>query len=448
MIGNLIYLGMIVLACVVSDMKKPAFNTKLNFETFPHHSMGGKLLATTANLQHLLNEYGITVGYDMVLKEQIIKLANAQYGDLKDVSTYAHIRSLAALNELPMATIDLLPALFSLKQINPIVEWITSVKWDKKDRFSALLNTLKLPEDNEENERYKLLTLKTWLVQCVASVDYCEHAKNKKGRSKFELVFVLQGAQGAQKTTWFKSLVPASLSRYIVDGAHLDPADKDTVIKCIASWICELGELDSTFKRADISRLKAFLSSENDVVRLPYDRVTSTFNRRTSFCASVNPDEFLTDNTGARRFLPLQVLQCTDHNIDMQQLWAQVWYWYTIDAVQWWCDQELERLLEKHHELHAETTVIDLLIAEKFDLVDRVKQVGGFNHLTITQLFVEIGIDRPSKEQLRQAKAILTRKGFKQTQVGGVRGYFIRERGKGFNYGLSKETIEKSWENF
>lgn len=429
--------------------KKPTFNTRIEFKSFPHHSMNGKLLATTANLQHLLNEYGITVGYDVVLKEQVITLENAKDSDLKSVATFAHIRSLAALNELPLGAIDLLPALFEQKQLNPITDWITSVKWDKKDHFNALLNTLQLTESTPENERYKELALRTWLIQCVAAVDYAKHAGNKKGRTKFELVFVLQGAQGAQKTTWFKSLVPRDLTRYVVDGAHLDPADKDTVVKCTSSWICELGELDSTFRRADIARLKAFLSSEVDVMRLPYDRVTSTFSRRTSFGASVNPDEFLSDSTGARRFLPVQVLQCADHEIDTQQLWAQVWHWYTKEKAQWWCDTELETLLEKHHELHTETNAVDLMIADKYDLVDRTNQVGGFEHLTITQILSNVGIDKPSKEQLRHTKAILARKGFKQCQVSGTRGYYIREKGKGLiiqpSGKLPKEQSNAEW---
>jgi putative DNA primase/helicase len=408
------------------------FNTALKRDAFPHQTDGGKLLATTANLKHLLTEYGINCSYDVMLKEQTIKInadnSDKRRNELHDTSIYSHIKSLLALNTLPTGCIDLLPAIFEQSQYNPIIEFITSATWDGKDRIDDLISTLVMSDFSFENDdwQYKKLAITTWLIQCVAAADNAVHASNKRGAPKFELVLVLQGSQGVGKTSWFRSLLPKAFGKYIIDGAHLDPADKDSVKKAISCWICELGELDATFRRADIARLKAFLSSEVDSLRLPYDRVTSTFCRRSSFGASVNAIEFLVDSTGNRRFLPIQVDKCERHTINMQQLWAQVWHLYTKQDAAWWCSTELEQMLQQRHEKHTETNSVDSLIADCFDVVNRDKQINrNLEHLTITQILRHCGITVPNKEQIKQAKAFLEKKGFAVVKSSGIQGYWI-----------------------
>jgi putative DNA primase/helicase len=229
------------------------------------------------------------------------------------------------------------------------------------------------------------------------------------------------------KTTWFKSLLPRDMKEYIVDGAHLDPADKDTVKRCISCWICELGELDSTFRRADIARLKAFLSSERDTIRLPYGRADSSFRRRTSFGASVNPTVFLVDDTGSRRFLTLAIVQCLPIDTDIQQLWAQIWRLY-LNGQQWWCNKELEVLLAISHSEHSEQSPIGELIADTFNIEETEKRLDAhlrFNHLTASQIIIDCGINPPTKEHMRQARMFLESNGFIATKPKNTKGYWI-----------------------
>ena len=404
---------------------------KIDFDSpvhhFPHTTETGRKRATIANLRYLFQSYGIELSYNELLKKQTIRFNNANdrgHGDLIDNAGVAHIRSLLALNGLPASSLDLLPALFAEKAINPILDWIESKTWDGKDRIRPFADTLTV---SDEDRHYRDVALTTWLLQCIAAADGARRTPNKDALPKYELAFILQGGQGAKKTSWFKRLVPKNLGVYIIDGAHLDPADKETVRICISSWICELGELDSTFRRADISRLKAFLSKQTDTLRLPYDRVESQFGRRTSFCGSVNPEQFLNDSTGSRRFLPLQVTACDSlHAIDMQQLWAQVWTLY-LSGRQWWCDSELEEMLKERHERHSETTPVDELIAEAFNL-EKVERGFGHRHYTATRILIECGIKEPKAQQASIANAYLKKLGFRQVQADGVRGYWLEKR--------------------
>jgi len=404
----------------IPDFDIPVFD-------FPHTTENGRKKATIANLRHLFKSYGIEAAYDELLKKQAIRFNNANdrgHGDLIDNAGVAHIRSLMALNGMPASALDLLPALFAEKATNPVLDWIESKAWDKKDRLRTLADTLTVA-DNDKH--YRDVALFTWLVQCVAAADGARRTPNKDALPKYELTFVLQGGQGVKKTSWFKRLVPKHLGAYIVDGAHLDPADKETVRTCISSWICELGELDSTFRRADISRLKAFLSKQNDTIRLPYDRAESQFGRRTSFCASVNPKQFLGDSTGSRRFLPVQITACNSlHQIDMQQAWAQVWKLYQ-DGRQWWCNADLEEMLRERHERHSETVPVEELIAEAFHL-DKVEKGFDHRHYTATRILIECGIKEPKAAQASIANAYMKKLGFQQVQNEGVRGYWLERR--------------------
>jgi len=403
------------------------FNLSIPAESFPHKTGGehSKPLATIANLQHLFKKYGITCSYDEILKRQTIAINQGETdSDLTNTATFAEIMSLLSINRLPRSTIDLIPALIAKNQTNPILDFITAKKWDKRDRIGTLLDSLTVADDDI---RYRNRAVVTWLIQCVAAADSARQTPNKQAKPKYELVLVLQGGQGLKKTSWFQALLPREMNEYVIDGAHLDPSDKDSVIKCVSGWICELGELDATFRKSDIARLKAFLSNQIDVIRLPYDKTTSNFKRRTSFCASVNPNEFLNDSTGARRFLPLAITGCNyQHEIDLQQLWAQVWENY-IGGSQWWCDNELETMLESRHARHTETNSIHELIADKFD-VNNTEKTEFSHHLSVTRILANAGVSNPNNQQSKQAREFLEQKGFKIIQVQGNRGYWINMR--------------------
>lgn len=406
---------------------KHDFNSQISSHDFPHSTEKGRIKATISNLAHLFKTYGITCQYDEILKKQSIKLSSDSSvdNDLTENSGFAQIRSLMALNDMPITTADLIPALLEQNMVNPVLDYVKSKKWDGVDRLNAVCNTLYV-EDKEDNH-YRNLIVKTWLVQVIAGADSARHTPIKYALPKYELVLILQGGQGSLKSSWFKSLMPKQLHNYVIDNAHLDPADNDTVRICTSGLICELGELGSTFGRADIDRLKAFLSKTHDIIRLPYDRMPSNFKRRTSFGASVNEIEFLKDVTGARRFLPLSITGCTPIDaIDHQQLWAQIWALY-LSGEQWWCTSELEQLLIKHHGKHTESTAITEMIADNFNISQSIKSGKyDFRHYSITQIIIECGINNPTREQLRQARAFIEANGFKQIRSTNlVRGYWI-----------------------
>jgi putative DNA primase/helicase len=207
---------------------------------------------------------------------------------------------------------------------------VLSKPWDGVERFEALWRTVVVREDKRAawGDLYRE-QLYRWCIGAAKLATLPKLARVTGQQVAQQGVLVLQGPQGKGKTEWFKALAPAGL---VSTGVTVDPSNKDDVIKATSTWITELGEIDSTVRKADVGHLKAFLTSASDTYRRAYARVQETYLRRTSFGASVNPEAFLRDTTGNRRFwvVPIErMLAFRDDpdglpHLDMQQLWAEM----------------------------------------------------------------------------------------------------------------------------
>jgi len=212
-----------------------------------------------------------------------------------------------------------LAAVEARRAYHPVAEWAASKPWDGKGRFGELFQTLRIRSGFEDFESLMRVQMERWLIaggRCLALGGNSAEGVAVQG------VLVLQGRQDIGKTRWFRSLVPDA--SWVAEGVTLDPSNKDSVIAATSSFIVELGELDATTKKSDVAQLKSFLTRAVDEYRAPYARKSEVYPRRTIFGGSVNPDEFLVDPTGNRRFwlMPVEYVN-PRHGIDMQQIWAE-----------------------------------------------------------------------------------------------------------------------------
>lgn len=222
------------------------------------------------------------------------------------------------------------------EEYHPVRDWIVSRPWDGIDRFGALLDTITLATFADPNLCGALI--KRYLVSCVRAV-----MPTPPGAKPFtpQGVLVFQGAQGIGKTEWLRALAPPDVD-WIATGMTIDPHDRDSVQQLTRHWQAELGELDGTFRKADIAALKAMVTQSVDIYRAAYARREERIPRRTMMFASVNSVEFLVDDTGNRRWWCVACAAIDwRHGIDVQQLWAQVATW---DEGWWLTDDELAAL--------------------------------------------------------------------------------------------------------
>lgn len=204
---------------------------------------------------------------------------------------------------------DILTEIAVENQYSPIQEYLNSLPVASD---TSILDSLAQKYFGVEGELYTKFIRKT-LIGAVK--------RAFEPGCKMDTVLILQGPQGFRKSTFFKILAG---KKYFDDSLGA-VSDKDERLKLHRSWIVEWAELESIFRRRDVSATKAFLSTETDAIRPPYCRDTEDFNRPSIIVATTNKQEFLADETGNRRFWVIPVKQKIDTKLLRQErdaIWA------------------------------------------------------------------------------------------------------------------------------
>jgi len=370
----------------------------LEFFLFSDFLVSDNPRATYENFELLLKYYDVKIRYNVISKDNEISVQGRTYTDDNEANAnYAELLNLAKLNCMETGCIaSYVYKAADLNQYNPIKDFIFSKPWDGVCRLEQLYNTIQTPPEFPKHKKEQLI--RKWLLSGVAAV------LHKGFYSKGILIF--QGEQSVGKTAWLKKLVPAPVEEYFGEGCILDPANKDSVKSVISNWINELGELDATLKR-DIARFKAFITNQYDVFRKVYAHEDSKFPRRTIFCGSVNDKEFLVDHTGNVRFWTIPVVSMDyNHNIDMQQLWAQIAVYYK-NGERWWLEQQEEKELEELNKNHLKTSVLEEMLMEKFVFDQHEFKSQTFFKKNATELLSELGYTQLKTSQLREMAQVL-----------------------------------------
>jgi putative DNA primase/helicase len=191
---------------------------------------------------------------------------------------------------------------------HPIQDYLDSLKWDGIERIPDFCSDF----FGSAKDPYHIAVGKSFFVSSVARI--------YKPGAKVDTMVILQSPQGMRKTaTWqalfgeFCSEVTSSLN------------DKDFFSGLRGVWCADFGELDQ-FSKAEVTRIKQVITQTFDHYRPHYGRQHQRFPRQCVFVGGTNQDNWQTDATGARRYLPVDV----KHVIDVEaiaairdQLWAE-----------------------------------------------------------------------------------------------------------------------------
>ncbi|MDH5832155.1 VapE family protein [Luteimonas sp. M1R5S18] len=206
-------------------------------------------------------------------------------------------------------------------------DYLAGLKWDGTPRLQRMFVELFGAEDSP----YNLGAAGCFLVSAVSRILWCDSRQPTKG-SKVDFMLVLEGGQGAGKTTAVLELFGAEWYAEATES----PAHKDFYQTLRGRWGVEIGEMDS-FNKADVAKVKQAITTRFDVYRPSYGRTARSFRRECVFVGTVNKDDYLRDETGARRFLPLKVGRVDIERLVEQrdQLWAEAVKWFE-DGFEYW----------------------------------------------------------------------------------------------------------------
>ena len=250
--------------------------------------------------------------------------------------------------------------------------------------------------------------LHKWLVACVASW--------MSDLSSNHEIFVLIGAQGIYKTTFFRHLLPPQLRMYFWENAHNSFASKDDHLALAENCLVEIEEIDLQNPR-DISELKALATSEKVKERRPYARFREEKHRLASFCGSGNQQHFLSDDTGNRRWLCFKVDHIDDPRtwaLDYDQLYAQLRD-ELRQGFRYWFDPDEQRIVEQQNQAFRIESDEEQLIRSRLRPPRTTDKITLMNAASICQ-FINGGVVGRGLSS-RKVSLAMTKLGFKRVRT-------------------------------
>lgn len=240
------------------------------------------------------------------------------------------------------------------RRFHPVRDYLDSLpKWDGVKRVEEAFIKFLSADDNDYT---RAITKKTFAA-CVARAYH--------PGTKFDSIPVLDGAQGIGKSTLIKYLAG---EEFFSDNLSLtDMNDKTAAEKIQGNWLIEIGEL-SGMKKADIEKVKSFVSTTDDKYRASYGRVVESHPRQCVIFATVNGDGrgYLRDITGNRRFW---IVKCN------QTLQKRMWDENDKNyRDQFW--SEAKEIYESGEELYLEGNLLDIATDYQNEALEQDERVG------------------------------------------------------------------------
>jgi hypothetical protein len=241
---------------------------------------------------------------------------------------------------------------------------------------------------------------------------------------KADMMPILVGGQGVGKSSGVAALVPSEDFFFEMD---FNRKEEDLARQMRGRLVAEVGELKGLHSR-EIEHIKAYITRTHENWVPKFKEFATQFPRRCLIVGTTNKNEFLGDETGERRFLPV-VVSAVDRKaiaVDRLQLWAEARERFAEKGVMW---EEAERLARNVHDQHKlvdpwkEDICAWLEALPEFDDADTGPVANGDRPFTTSELLGGLGIEVKSKNNLqdKRAAAVLTGLGYvnRNRRVGG-----------------------------
>lgn len=283
---------------------------------------------------------------------------------------------------------------------DPLQDYLNGLEWDGHARLSIWLHVYLNAPDTPLNRAIG----RAFLISAVA--------RGLNPGCQADHVMSLEGLQGTGKSTLVRVLGGDWTQEHLPD-MHT----KDGMAALAGAWFVELSEL-AAMSRSEVEAVKSFISRTVDRYRQAYGRHVIEQPRRCVFIATTNEQTYLRDQTGNRRFWPVE---CGDLNrdeleADRDQLFAEAVLAYRNGEAWHFTDPEVI----------AEATAAQELRVEHDPWLEDISEfVAGRTSVTTGEILgmLDIPRARSSGPQAKRIAGLMRRLGFagKESQAGGKR---------------------------
>lgn len=243
-----------------------------------------------------------------------------------------------------------------VKEYHPLKEYLDGLPpWDGEtdyiDRLAAMVHVKESPhsplQQDKSRERNDLSEtpvrfadiLKRWMVSMIAAA-LDETVVN-------QVILTLIGRQGSYKTSFMQHILPPVLSEYYTTKSNSSRMTKDDLFTMTENLVINLEEID-TMPPSELNQLKAMVTQRYVDERRAYGRNKVHLPHVASFVATGNNLQFLTDDTGNRRWLPFEVEDIDspwEADIPYEGIYSQTYALYQdVNFRYWLTDKEIQQL--------------------------------------------------------------------------------------------------------
>ena len=360
---------------------------------------------------------------DLPLKGQE---AGSYWADITTADVNDIVCDCSAQSGLQITAREVLAVLQShrIPDVHPLREYVLNCQpytVDQPDWIGWLSERVTVEGGEEEQKLWRTCFTK-WFVAMVASW--------LKDEVVNQQVLVLIGRQGIFKTTWLEHLLPPELRAYGCKMANSTQLNKDERLRIAEYGLIALDEIDAMGIK-ELNVMKSVITASDISERAAYGYTKERRIRLASFCASGNKQEFLTDLTGNRRWLPFQVENIANPfyiTLPYEQIYAQAYY-LIENGFQYWFDLDDIDLLEVHNEDFRAQENEEQLLPVYFD----IPAEGNGQFMTTAEISDKLvswgSIKKPMS--LSRLGMVLQQQGFQSKRInhGKLRGWIVRERG-------------------
>ena len=259
-------------------------------------------------------------------------------------------------------------------------------QWDGVDRVSALAQ--RVSDDDtwvKAFHRWMLATTAQWMDN-----------GNKTQRANSVAPLLISTRQGLGKSTFCRLLLPWELQDYFTESFDLtNPSSAEN--KLAAFGLINLDEFDR-LPASRMPQLKNLMQMERLNIRRAYKHSGEPLPRIASFIGTSNRRDLLTDRSGSRRFICVEVEHAIDCHtpIEYDQLYAQLKY-ELMHGERSWFSKEEEAAVQAANEVFYRVTPAEELLAGAFRFCEPYEE--GAHLLSAAQIFTSLKSRYPSALQ-------------------------------------------------